>query len=169
MGFWRFDVSKLNGPIPKDAHQRFWRKVEFEPGGCWLWKGPTNGVGYGYFYLHSGVRGQGGRMVLAHRWSYEQIFGLIPYKQVIDHLCREPSCVHPLHLEVVSYQDNILRGVSNSPISGVFKSRQTRCIRGHEFTEQNTYMTKKGHRHCRQCHAVEMSLRRREKKMRVEG
>jgi hypothetical protein len=41
---------------------------------------------------------------------------------------------------------NVLRGFGSS----AQKARQTHCIRGHEFTAENTYLSKKG-RNCRTC------------------
>ena len=49
-------------------------------------------------------------MGLAHRWMYERAVGPIPAGYVIDHLCCNPSCVNPAHLEVVTQAENVHRG-----------------------------------------------------------
>lgn len=84
-----------------DLDERFWSKVE-KTDKCWNWTG--SGVrGYGRIRI-------GNRMVLAHRWSYENARGPIPSGKVIDHLCRNRACVNPEHLEVVTQSVNTLRG-----------------------------------------------------------
>lgn len=37
---------------------------------------------------------------------------------------------------------------------------RTHCKRGHEFTPENTYLTKAGHRVCRECHRLQEQRRR---------
>ena len=39
-------------------------------------------------------------------------------------------------------------------------AKQTHCKRGHEFTDENTYTTKTGLRHCKTCRKEVMRLRR---------
>jgi hypothetical protein len=92
--------------------------------GCWEWQGWLNGDGYG---TH--------RKQPAHRFSYELHIGPIPDGLVIDHLCRNPRCVNPEHLEAVTTRINTMRGVS----PGAKAARTNRCKRGHEFTPENTY------------------------------
>ena len=88
----------------------------------------------------------------AHRLAYENIAGPIPYGLTLDHLCRNPTCVNPWHLEAVSQRENVLRG--NSPMAR--QARQTRCKRGHDFTESNTWRkpSRPNHRECRICKQV---------------
>jgi len=81
---------------------RFFRFVRYD-GDCWLWRGASNGKGYGK-YWHAG------RMVYAHRFSYEQHHGEIPVGLVLDHTCRNRACVNPMHLEPVSVRENTIRG-----------------------------------------------------------
>lgn len=105
--------------------------------GCILWTGPDNGVGYGR------IRFQG-RLTYTHRLSYELAVGPIPDGMEIDHLCRNPACLRPDHLEAVTHQENIQRGI---------RSMRPTCPYGHLFTEENTHRTKDGHRQCRTCAA----------------
>lgn len=84
------------------AEERFWDKVA-KTNGCWVWLAATNQFGYGRFY-------DGGRLVSAHRFSYELTHGPIPDDLTIDHLCRVPGCVRPDHLEAVTHRENVLRG-----------------------------------------------------------
>jgi hypothetical protein len=41
---------------------------------------------------------------------YEQHFGSIPENLELDHLCRNPACVRPDHLEPVTHLENLRRG-----------------------------------------------------------
>jgi hypothetical protein len=93
---------------------------------CWEWGGERNENGYGRTH-------RGGRYIGAHRAVYELLVGPIPEGLVLDHLCRNPPCVNPAHLEPVTNKTNILRGVG----VGAVNAQKTHCIRGHEFTPEN--------------------------------
>lgn len=112
---------------------------------CWLWTGGTNGAA-GYGQMHVGQEHGGWRM-LAHRFSYENTYGPIPPGLTIDHLCFNPRCVAPHHLEAVSLRTNILRGNGFAAIH----ARKTCCPQGHEYTPDNTRISVKGSRICRAC------------------
>lgn len=71
---------------------------------CWIWKGVTDPLGYGR--ISKGAAGS----ALAHRESYVQSGRSIPPGASLDHLCRNPSCVNPDHLDPVTHRENILRG-----------------------------------------------------------
>lgn len=130
--------------------ERFWRKVIKNTGGCWQWIGAKNKWGYGYFGL------TGGRLVRAHRWSYVDAKGAIHAELQLDHLCRNRLCVNPDHLEAVTSRVNSIR--SDSP-SGL-NARKVACLKGHLFSPENTYVSKTGRRHCRQCHCAKEQVRR---------
>ncbi len=86
---------------------RFWAKVR-ESGECWQWTGARQKGGYGKL----GMRRPGvPKTALAHRLAYEHWRGPIPVGLTIDHLCRNPGCVNPWHLETVSMAVNIKRGI----------------------------------------------------------
>lgn len=122
---------------------RFWRQVDAKSGGtCWMWMGGLTHDGYGRF--RSGPTGA--PMTGAHRFAYEQLVGPIPEGLVIDHVCRTRACVNPGHMEVVTPGENTLRGESIQAKN----ARKTHCIRGHEFTPENTIVRSRG-RGCRAC------------------
>jgi len=132
--------------------QRFWNKVR-KSNNCWIWVATKNKEGYGKFWFNK-------KHLKAHRFAYEMFIGLIPKDLTIDHLCRNPSCVNPEHLESVTLKENILRGKG----VGVINSKKTHCIHGHEFTEENTYIYSNGDRKCRTCRAIGLSNYRRRRK-----
>jgi hypothetical protein len=109
-------------------------------GDCWVWCGTTQVGGYGKFMADS-------RSYLAHRWAYEYMRAGIPDGLHLDHLCSNPPCVNPWHLEPVTQQENLRR--SNNHVG--MNARKTHCLRNHEFTPDNTYVDKRGRRMCRRC------------------
>ena len=128
----------------------FWSRIRpaqmaagFTP--CWLWNTATVGT-YGRIWLTSHTTG-------AHRFAYTQFRGPIPEGYQADHLCNQRSCVNPWHLEAVTPQMNTLRNTGPSAANAT----KTHCMWGHPLDEANTYITKKGQRHCRKC-----GLRRQE-------
>jgi hypothetical protein len=110
-----------------------------------LWLAGKTPQGYGCF-SPAGRRG----MVGAHRVSYELAYGSIPDGMEIDHLCRNPSCVAPLHLEAVTHAENARRGKAGVAVAAISRSK-THCPKGHEYTEGNTYRYPRGNRACRTC------------------
>jgi len=79
---------------------RFWAKVNKVNSGCWEWAAATS-AGYGRFKVN-------GRLLLAHRYSYELQYGPIPEGLCILHRCDNPSCVNPEHLFLGTYSDNMV-------------------------------------------------------------
>lgn len=126
--------------VPTDD-ERFWPKV-LPTGFCWYWAGGKTKLGYGVFRWN-------GRSGCAHRWAYESLVGPIPEGLDLDHLCRNPSCVNPDHLEPVTTGENIRRGIGWWTVSALQRDK-THCPKGHLYSEANTRVYR-GRRHCRAC------------------
>ena len=122
---------------------RFWEKVEKAgDADCWTWTGAKKNLGYGNVrYL--------GRVLAAHRVAYELLIGPIPDGLVLDHLCRNPRCVNPAHLEPVTQQANTLRGEGRA----AQQAKRTHCPAGHPYSPENTYRLA-GRRYCRACRSA---------------
>lgn len=107
--------------------------------GCWLWLGSMTDKGYGCLEVN-------GHTKVASRHSWELVNGPMPDDMDTDHLCRNPSCVNPAHLESVTSQVNNLR----RPYV-ITKRASPTCINGHPWAA-NTYTNPTtGYRHCRSC------------------
>lgn len=129
-------------PKKRKPIDRFNEKIQVTATGCHEWTAYRGHGGYGRFYLD-------GPAVMAHRWSYEYHVGPIPEGLVLDHLCRNPPCVNPEHLEPVTYAENTRRGIGPLVKKAQAASR-THCAEGHPFTPDNTYRDSKS-RHCLTC------------------
>lgn len=137
----RFELS------PEDA-ERFWRKVNRDGpvvkealGRCWVWTGSRERLGYGKFYVSTATA-----PTKAHRVAWQLTYGAMPDGLEPDHLCENPACVRPKHLEWVTHAENIRRG------------RQVEvCRNGHAMTADNVYVrpTRPGARQCRICKAAQ--------------
>lgn len=126
------------------TRELFQAKIQRDPvTGCWLWTAALQNKGYGRVRI-------GDREFLAHRAAYLLYVGPIPEGLTLDHLCRTPRCVNPEHLEPVTQRENNLRGTGASAVNAV----KTHCLRGHEFTSENTYVRPGGQRMCRVCRRI---------------
>ena len=106
---------------------------------CWEWTAGISKTGYAVLWML-------GRQRLAHRTLYQLFVGQVPDGLHCDHLCRTRHCVNPIHIEIVTAKENILRGVGIT----AEHARATHCKYGHEFTASNTYVHAIG-RTCRAC------------------
>lgn len=121
---------------------RFWSKVQ-KTDTCWLWLGNKGAEGHGQMNVGNGKK------KAAYRLAYEAFIGPIPPGMHLDHLCRNPPCVNPAHLEPVTPGENVRRGHSITNTH----ARKTHCKWGHPFDEQNTRLHRNV-RHCRTCSRI---------------
>lgn len=91
--------------------ERFWRRVDKTPGGCWVWTAGSS-RGFGIFHV-------GGVLKAAHRLSYENSNGPVPKGGIIRSTCGNKLCVNPEHLFLdaasVDMRARFWRNVSKIP------------------------------------------------------
>lgn len=124
--------------------ERAFKKVVFDPSGCWLW---TGGKSRGYGQI--GIGNKRGKS--AHRVMYESFRGAVPSGLELDHLCRVRACCNPFHLEAVSHAVNCQRGLPGGVI--LINANAIACKYGHPLSGDNLYIYPSGKRGCRQCRA----------------
>lgn len=147
----------MTGPAYGDGRlpRRFWDKVLVSPeSGCWEWTASRYVAGYGQFAvkcLDGAWRPRG-----AHRWAYEHLVGPVPVELVVDHLCNNPPCCNPSHMQIVTQGQNVLRGESLS----AQRARMTHCPRGHELAGDNLALERGRKRVCIACRRARAARRR---------
>lgn len=112
-------------------------------GDCWVFRGSLMN---GYGQVRYRGRGMG-----AHRVAYILLVGPERDGMELDHLCRNRACFNPEHLELVPHKVNMRRAGPHN-----YYSRKTHCVRGHEYTPENTRTytrpsTGRTQRFCREC------------------
>jgi hypothetical protein len=139
-GYQQFDRPSVDKAITaiKICLEKKWSDFP-----CYEWPGYRTNLGYGQL----GTAKKLGKNLYAHRLVWEAVNGPIHDGLVLDHLCRNPACVNPHHLEPVTNKENILRGTG----VGASNSKKTHCKSGHKFDELNTGFLKDGRRYCKEC------------------
>lgn len=119
---------------------RFWRRVMVDlPDTCWEWQGSRRSDGYGQVYI-------AGKHRATHRLSF--YLSNLFWPPVVRHMCDNPRCCNPHHLEAGTQSDNMKDVVERGRH---WYANKTHCPYGHEYTPDNTYTRPSGGRECRQC------------------
>lgn len=148
-----WELGRFNSSA--DARTRILDTIIESDGGCWVWQGDLNNKGYGRLSWK-------GRPVFAHRLAYETWKGAIAEGLVVDHLCSNPPCCNPDHLEPVTQSENMQR-------SNAKRGLPVTCKEGHVFAETGFYEflnTGKGRKQrlCKECHRQRTARYRQQKR-----
>lgn len=141
LGIHKKISALLPGRFPP-LKERFWAKVN-KTTTCWLWTGHLDRHGYGSIWFKP-------KTVGAHRMSMILAGYDIPKDKVVDHICKNPKCVNPAHLRIVTERVNLIEN-SVSPVA--LNAKKTHCKRGHSFNATNTLVTTQG-RQCKKCNQI---------------
>jgi hypothetical protein len=130
--------------------ERFFSKID-KTETCWVWTAGLRGkTGYGAFKLN-------GKVIDAHRISYELHNTVIPPGMYVCHTCDNRKCVNPNHLFLGSAKDNHQDAVNKNRIIPGLSSKKRR-----KHPSRGAYL--RGCR-CDECRAINnmMCKRYREK------
>ena len=130
------------------GHPRFGEMAWFHKwlvmGDCWESRGRAVTDGYSQVQIN-------GKTKRLHRAMWELLVGPIPDGMTIDHICRNRGCCNPDHLRVMTQKENN----ESSPAYRATRSKKdwsvTHCDKGHEWSDESTYVASNGHRFCRTC------------------
>ncbi len=99
---------------------------------CWEWVAARDQYGYGK------VRDlEAGKTAFAHRYVY-RLLRSDPGVLSLDHLCRNPPCVNPDHLEPVEHIENVRRGIG-ADATRAYYAAHLHCPKGHPLVGENLY------------------------------
>ena len=122
--------------------KRFWDKVELAQSGCLEWQGSKTKRGYGQIWFE-------GRLVLAHRLSYEMFNGPLAKNIKVLHRCDNRKCVNPQCLKPGAHAENMADMVAKGRH---WRAEQSQCKNGHPYSNDNVYTPPNGGaRRCRTC------------------
>ena len=114
-------------------------------GHCWVWCGGITADGYGEI----------SNRFRPMRYAHQAVLSLAGLRtahgQHIDHLCRNRACANPLHLQIVTIAENVLRGSGVTAMNKV----KTHCKWGHSLADFIPHKRPGGRveRECRKCMA----------------
>ena len=153
-----------------DSHEdSFYAKIQRVPcGGCWLWIAATDPDGYGFHHSELSTK-------RAHRYSFWLHNGYLTEGLMVRHLCHNPCCVNPDHLEEGTAKDNRRDAIQAGRASlgdEHYNSKKTHCPQGHEYTEDNVYLIQtranaRKSRTCKICTKVRSAEYKRKKRSEV--
>lgn len=138
---WTSD-SQYSDPLAA----RFWPKVDKRGDDeCWPWLGAKIPSGYGSLGSVE-VNGKRVTQTGAHRVAFFLAHGF--WSRITRHTCDNPPCVNPAHLLDGDTRSNARDMVERGRAPA---SQRTHCPQGHEYNDENTWRTERGHRRCRAC------------------
>lgn len=124
------DVAWLNRTPHEILRAEIEARTRITDEGCWDWSGYRDRDGYGHWQRQP-----------AHRAVWKIMIGPIPEGHHLHHICRNPGCVNPAHLAVVSPEEH----------SRLPRRRRRCCPNGHPYTPTTTGMHPGGSRRCLIC------------------
>jgi hypothetical protein len=119
--------------------ERLWRRVA-KTATCWLWLGAADTYGHGKIGEWADGRQ---RMRRPYRIAWELAHGPIPDGHELHHQCRQPRCVRPTHLQLLTHAEH--RAIH------ALEQAVDECRHGHSYDSANTRRRANGKKVCREC------------------
>lgn len=134
---------KLGAPDTTDAEylERLKSRILVDANGCWLYQRFRQRGGY----CDISYRGDNLR---AHRVMFAIVNGPIPKGLNVLHKCDVRHCINPDHLFLGTISDNKQDEIKKGRN---YERNRPACPHGHAYTESNTGIDGRGHRHCKAC------------------
>lgn len=114
---------------------------------CFEYNGTISDQGYGIMNIKS-------KNIRTHRLAWQLMVGPIPEGLCVLHHCDNRKCFNTEHLYLGNRADNMRDTIERDHFKSWHRDK-TQCKRGHEFTEDNTYIRPNNvGRRCRTCQKV---------------
>lgn len=118
--------------------------------GCWIWTGLLDKDGYGILstsYFKMSVH-----RIAAFIWLKD----FTEDQQALHKItCPRKNCFNPDHLYSGTHQDNMN---DIKTLKSHHNTKKTQCPKGHEYTEENTYLDSRK-RKCKKCRILRNMIR----------
>lgn len=136
-------VDRLMAKSIPGAMPETWHGQEPPSRPCLIWTSTFTNTGYPILTWR-------GEPFLAHRLSWATYQQEDPGpERVVDHLCEEPACIEPRHLDACSQRENVMR--SETAVASIHAKKDA-CPRGHEYEPTPDHWKTATKRVCRACH-----------------
>lgn len=141
-------MRSRSNKIGQSNFDRFMKRVKhgLKKEDCWEWIGSKDKHGYGRFWIC-------GEKTTAQRASYRMFIGDFPNHYQIDHICRNPSCVNPKHLQAITVKENLALRILTKTV----------CRKGHMFTPETTMIETVNGKTVRRCKICRTKSRKEKK------
>lgn len=146
--YMKTDLITLDHLRYLESEEGFWDEMVTKGSDteCWEWGWGRTAAGYGYIDVRTPGTERSCVRMYAHRAAWGMHNGQVPPRGVeIDHLCHNPACCNPRHLEAVDrlLNNRRIRG-TQKPTSRVSKSgKVTWMIRYYDYsTGKRRYLSR---------------------------
>lgn len=119
--------------------------------GCWEWTGAHLQTGYASVHVPGSGQTQSG----VHRVLYELLIGPIPAGLHLHHLCQNPGCVRPAHLQPISQAEHSRHHDFLGTYAREVKPTRPACRNGHQYPAEPR-IDGRGARLCKICNKERM-------------
>jgi len=141
MTFQLFKMRNKPKSYDEKAKEIIRKNITINSKGCWIWQGNKDKEGYARFNYQK-------KKCRVHRISYLLFVDKLITNYIIHHVCGNPSCVNPGHLQQITKQEHNFRGNSASSLN----NRKEKCPKcGGGYTIVKYGVSKNPRRMCKPC------------------